>query len=60
LVLSLFLLFRSFSFSVDPRERHTSWNLVIGIAILWINSYGLSQAAVQRYCAVETMSKARM
>jgi len=43
----------------DPRERHTVWNILIGAGVHLIYNYGLSQIAFQRYCAVDTLSKAR-
>jgi len=47
------------SLSFDPRERHTVWSLVIGLGISCVFGYGLSQAAVQRFSAVDKLSKAR-
>ena len=46
-------------FSIDPHERNTVWSLMIGLTIAWINAFGLMQAAVQRYSAVDRLSKAR-
>lgn len=46
--------------SPDPRERHTIWGLLIGLTITWTNGYGLSQASIQRYSAVDRLYKARI
>jgi len=45
--------------SFDPRVRNTVWSLAIGVSISCINAYGLSQASVQRFSAVDKLSKAR-
>uniref|UniRef100_A0A1I8I2K6 Sodium-coupled monocarboxylate transporter 1 n=3 Tax=Macrostomum lignano TaxID=282301 RepID=A0A1I8I2K6_9PLAT len=46
-------------FSFDPTVRHTFWGLTIGSAVGWLGTYGVNQAAVQRYCALPNISKAR-
>lgn len=47
-------------FSPDPRVRHTVWGLTIALTIMWTYLYGISQAAVQRYSAVQGLSKAKL
>ncbi|KAI0239947.1 Sodium-dependent multivitamin transporter [Lamellibrachia satsuma] len=44
----------------DPRVRHTLWGFVFGWSLAWSNVYGLSQSAVQRYCATASLREARM
>ncbi|XP_046548473.1 sodium-coupled monocarboxylate transporter 1-like [Haliotis rubra] len=49
-----------FDFNPDPTVRQSFWSLVIGTAIAWSHTYGLSQATVQRYCALPTLRQARL
>ena len=44
----------------DPRVRHTLWGFLLGWSLAWSNVYGLSQSAVQRYCATGSLREARM
>ena len=39
--------------------RHSIWSLVVGGAVGWLGTYGVSQASVQRYCALPTLKKAK-
>ncbi|GFO33952.1 sodium-coupled monocarboxylate transporter 1 [Plakobranchus ocellatus] len=48
-----------FTWSADPRIRHTVWSLVIGNALSWMGISGLSQPAVQRYCSLPTLRQAQ-
>ncbi|CAG7827437.1 unnamed protein product [Allacma fusca] len=48
-----------FNFSMDPRERHTVWGLVIGGYFTWIALYGTNQAQIQRYVSVPTLKQAQ-
>ena len=48
-----------FSFSLDPRERHTVWGLTIGAYFTWITIYGVNQSQVQRYLTVPRIQQAR-
>ncbi|XP_053387469.1 sodium-coupled monocarboxylate transporter 1-like [Mercenaria mercenaria] len=43
----------------DPTVRHSVWSLIIGTAVTWTGAFGVSQASVQRFCAVETFKKAK-
>ncbi|XP_046563516.1 sodium-coupled monocarboxylate transporter 1-like, partial [Haliotis rubra] len=49
-----------FDFNPDPTVRQSFWSLVIGTAIDWSHTYGLSQVTVQRYCALPTLRQARL
>jgi len=49
-----------FSWSPDPRERHTVWGLTIGLSFFWMRSYGFSQACVQRISATKSLKQARL
>ncbi|KAI8785772.1 sodium-dependent multivitamin transporter [Biomphalaria glabrata] len=49
-----------FNFDTDPRVRHTFWNMVIGSALAWFGTYGISQASVQRYSSLPTLNNARI
>ncbi|XP_046548474.1 sodium-coupled monocarboxylate transporter 1-like [Haliotis rubra] len=49
-----------FDFNPDPTVRQSFWSLVIGTAIAWSYTYGLSQVTVQRYCALPTLRQARL
>uniref|UniRef100_A0A1I8JSG6 Sodium/solute symporter n=1 Tax=Macrostomum lignano TaxID=282301 RepID=A0A1I8JSG6_9PLAT len=40
------------SWTLDPRERHSMWGMVLGSAVYWLSSIGVSQAAVQRLCSL--------
>ncbi|XP_060561770.1 sodium-coupled monocarboxylate transporter 1-like isoform X1 [Ruditapes philippinarum] len=44
----------------DPTIRHSIWSLVFGTAVTWTGAFGVTQASVQRYCAVETYKKAKI
>uniref|UniRef100_A0A1I8HYM4 Sodium/solute symporter n=1 Tax=Macrostomum lignano TaxID=282301 RepID=A0A1I8HYM4_9PLAT len=48
------------SWTLDPRERHSMWGMVLGSAVYWLSSIGVSQAAVQRLCSLPSMKSARM
>ena len=47
------------SFDGDPFKRHTFWTLVVGGTVGWLSTYGVNQAAVQRYSSVPTLKDAR-
>ena len=34
--------------AADPRERHTVWGITMGMSILWLSIFGVSQTQVQR------------
>ena len=34
--------------NLDPRERHTSWGVILGYSFLWMSVFGVSQTQVQR------------
>jgi len=46
--------------TLDPRERHTVWNLTVGVIIYWLAFSSLSQAAVQRFSATKSIRHARV
>ncbi|XP_069102394.1 sodium-coupled monocarboxylate transporter 1-like isoform X2 [Argopecten irradians] len=48
-----------FDFNPDPTQRHSFWSLVIGGMVGWTATYGVNQAAVQRYCALPNLKKAK-
>ncbi|CAG7836014.1 unnamed protein product [Allacma fusca] len=48
-----------FNWNMDPRERHTLWNLIIGGYFTWIAIYGVNQSQVQRYLTVPTIKMAQ-
>ncbi|KAK3802983.1 hypothetical protein RRG08_051738 [Elysia crispata] len=48
-----------FTWSVDPRVRHTVWGLLIGNALNWMFIGGVNQASVQRYCSLSTLREAK-
>uniref|UniRef100_A0A1I8HLC5 Sodium-coupled monocarboxylate transporter 1 n=1 Tax=Macrostomum lignano TaxID=282301 RepID=A0A1I8HLC5_9PLAT len=48
------------SWTLDPRERHSMWGMVLGSAVYWLSSIGVSQAAVQRLCSLPSMKSARI
>ncbi|XP_071942386.1 sodium-coupled monocarboxylate transporter 1-like [Antedon mediterranea] len=50
----------TWDFSVDPRNRHTVWNLIIGGTFTWLGTYGCNQASVQRYLSCPTLKDAQM
>lgn len=50
----------SFSFSPDPKVRHSVWSLVIGGTFTWVAIYGVNQAQVQRYCTCPSLRKAQV
>ncbi|KAL7648475.1 UNVERIFIED_CONTAM: hypothetical protein RMT77_000381 [Armadillidium vulgare] len=45
--------------SLDPRVRHTVWNLSIGGIFTYCSLYGVNQAQVQRLLTVKSLRKAR-
>lgn len=46
--------------TLDPRQRHTVWNLTIGFMFYWLGFSSLAQAAVQRFSATKTLHHARL
>jgi len=48
-----------FDFDGDPFKRHSFWTLVVGGTVGWLSTYGVNQAAVQRYSSVPTLKDAR-
>jgi hypothetical protein len=49
-----------YRFDPDPTVRHTFWGYLIGNTLAWISTYGMTQASVQRMCAVKTMKEAKL
>ncbi|XP_048251446.1 sodium-coupled monocarboxylate transporter 1-like [Haliotis rufescens] len=49
-----------FDFDPDPTVRQSFWSLVIGTAITWSYTYGLSQVTAQRYSMLPTLQQARL
>ena len=54
------MIFPHFSFSPDPKVRHSAWSLVIGGTFTWVAIYGVNQAQVQRYCTCPSLKKAQL
>ena len=54
------MIFPLFSFSPDPKVRHSAWSLVIGGTFTWVAIYGVNQAQVQRYCTCPSLKKAQL
>ncbi len=48
-----------FSFDPDPRERVTFWSIVVMMSILWM-CMTVAQPAVQRYCSLPSLTKAKV
>ncbi|XP_037802901.1 sodium-coupled monocarboxylate transporter 2-like isoform X2 [Penaeus monodon] len=48
-----------FDLSLNPYKRHTMANVMTMGAVLFLNSYGVSQTNLQRICAVPTIGQAR-
>ncbi|XP_069699573.1 sodium-coupled monocarboxylate transporter 2-like [Periplaneta americana] len=51
---------RIFEMDISPFKRMTFWSVVIGNCFTWLGGFSLSQAAVQKFMALPTYSKARM
>ncbi|PVD36488.1 hypothetical protein C0Q70_03472 [Pomacea canaliculata] len=49
-----------FDFNADPTQRHSFWSLIVGGMVGWTATYGCNQASVQRYCALPSLSKAKI
>ncbi|BFZ26140.1 hypothetical protein BsWGS_29179 [Bradybaena similaris] len=49
-----------FNFDVDPTTRHSVWSLIVGMGMMWVGTYGINQASVQRYNSLPTLNKARV
>ncbi|CAG7716897.1 unnamed protein product [Allacma fusca] len=47
------------SFDTDPRTRHTVWTAIIGGYFYWLPMYAATQAQVQRYLSLPSLSSAR-
>ncbi|OXA62795.1 Sodium-coupled monocarboxylate transporter 1 [Folsomia candida] len=46
------------NFQTDPFVRHTSFGLFFGQGVFWLSSYGTHQTTVQRYCSMDSLTKA--
>ncbi|TRY75595.1 hypothetical protein TCAL_00525 [Tigriopus californicus] len=49
-----------FNFSLDPFERHTFFNVLIGTIILWGSPYVCSQYLVHRCICLESLAKGKL
>jgi len=47
------------SFDPDPRTRYTVWSAVIGEYFTYLTLYGATQANIQRFVSISTISKVR-
>lgn len=45
--------------SFDPRVKNTVWSLLIGATVQWLIRYGILQASVQRYSALQGLKQAK-
>lgn len=45
--------------SFDPRVKNTVWALLIGATVQWLIRYGILQASVQRYSALQGLKQAK-
>ncbi|GFR92974.1 sodium-coupled monocarboxylate transporter 1 [Elysia marginata] len=50
---------RFFTWSPDPRVRHTVWGLIVGNALNWSLIGGLNQSSVQRFCSLPSLREAK-
>ncbi len=50
----------SCSFDPDPSAKNTFWELIVGVMVMRLGLFGVSQVTVQRYCALPTLRKAKM
>lgn len=48
-----------FSFDLNPFQRHTFWNLMIGGCFTSLTVYGSNQATIQRYLTLPTINDAK-
>ncbi|XP_046401187.1 sodium-coupled monocarboxylate transporter 1-like [Ischnura elegans] len=48
-----------FNFDLDPRVRHTFWNVTLGNYVSWLASCAVNQAMIQRCLAMSSLKKAR-
>ncbi|XP_067120884.1 sodium-coupled monocarboxylate transporter 1-like [Centruroides vittatus] len=48
-----------FNFDTDIGQRHTFWNLLVGGYFMWLSTYGVNQAMVQRYLSLPTLKAAQ-
>ncbi|OXA57937.1 Sodium-coupled monocarboxylate transporter 1 [Folsomia candida] len=48
-----------FDMDFDPRTRHTFWTAIIGGTLLWLPIFGATQAQIQHYNYLTTISQSR-
>ncbi|XP_076801199.1 sodium-coupled monocarboxylate transporter 1-like [Clavelina lepadiformis] len=46
-------------FDLDPRERHTAWNISFGAGFLFMALYAVNQGQVQRYLSCRSVKEAK-
>ena len=49
-----------FSFSLDPRVRHTFWTQTVGYSAVYIGMLSSNQMMVQRYMSVSSVRRAQV